>query len=449
MIPAGNFDNPSYWEKLSSINWKELFYSSDNRGVNLLLHLKELIKKDLKPDFILIDSRTGITDISGIAMTLLSDKVVTLAANNIENLIGTRNVMKSLLNRENSLSPNRIKLYFVLSRIPYYNSAEKKHIEAKIVSDAISYINEKGEIVDKAFVIHSDRELEEEEKFKINNTSSNLKTENSVPIEEDYLSLFEELTKGDLSGDEVQKFNNLREYSLLVEEAKSTEDNAIKIRLLKKALELNKNSHEVYCLLAITYNRLEQFEKSIESIKRAIEIDEFNSNYKWILSLNFKELNKFEEAKNLLFKIIEEDKDYHFAFGTLGHIFYEEEEFEKSLEYHLKYLEYASSSAHALNSVGNGYRAIGDFENAFKYTYKCLEIDPKHKYGTSTLAEIYAEKGNKNEFYKNLQLSFVFGMTSKEFQQIINLEKVYHGFKNEDRFMEILRDYRIKVSFPS
>ena len=76
---------------------------------------------------------TGITDISGISMTLLSDSVVTIAANNDENIIGTSKVIRSLLNEENNLKGKLPEIHFVLSRIPYYHNPDKKHIENRIV----------------------------------------------------------------------------------------------------------------------------------------------------------------------------------------------------------------------------------------------------------------------------------------------------------------------------
>lgn len=450
LIPAGNVSKNKYWKQLSSINWKELFYSKDNNGINLLLHLKEVIKKDLNPDFILIDSRTGITDISGIAMTLLSDKIVMLAANNEENISGTGTIIKSLLTEENNLMGKLPEVYFVLSRIPYYPNPEKKHIETRIINNAMESINSKEKLIDKVFVIHSDRELEEEEKFKINNISNDpLSDENNVPIDEDYLILFEQLTKGDLTGDEVEKFNNLRESALLIEDARNSKDNAIKIGLLKKAIELNNTSHEAYHLLAATYNQLESYEKSLEFIKKALEIDKHNSLYKWITALNLKGLDRINESTKILKEILKEDEGFYFAYGTLGHISYSQKEFKKALNYHLKYIEYNKDTPHAYNSIGNTYRMLGDYPNAFKYIYKCLELEPKSRYGTGTLAEIYAAMNNDDEFYKNLQLSFVFGMNSKEFQAIIDEEEIYERYFKEERFLNLLKIYRMKIVPPS
>ena len=63
------------------------------------------------------------------------------------------------------------------------------------------------------------------------------------------------------------------------------------------------------------------------------------------------------------------------------------------------------------------------------------------------IAEIYSELGNENEFYKNLQLSFIFGMTSENFERIIKEEEVYKKYFKEERFLNLLKTYRIKVNF--
>lgn len=449
LVTAGNIHSDFYWKNLSSLNWKELFYSDNNEGVNLLLHLKELIKKDINPDYILIDSRTGITDISGIAMTLLSDSVVTLAANNEENISGTAKIIKSLQKPENNLTGKLLKVYFVLTRIPYYSRPDKKHIEARIINQALNTVNHESILIDKVFVIHSDRELEEEERFKINQISTETKKNiDIVPIEEDYLNLFEELTKDDLSDDEISKFNNLRESELLIEEAKNENDNAIKINKLNKAIELNNKSHEAFSLLAEIYNDLRDYENSIKYSDKAIRIDSKNIEYSYNKAYSLFCLKRFDDSKIILNKILDRDSYHYSTLNLMGMIYYENEEFETALKYNQKLVEINPSYYGAYNSLGNNYRALGNFEKAFEYIYKCLEINPRSTYGTGTLAEIYAALGNYNEFYKNLQLSFVFGINSETFQKIIDTEKIYEKFYNEDKFLKLLKSYRIRVVFP-
>ena len=450
LIPAGNVKNNSYWKKLSSISWKELFYSKNNYGVNLLLHFKELIRKDFNPDFILIDSRTGITDISGITMTLLSDEVVMLAANNEENISGTARVIKSLLNDENNIRGIVPKIHFVLSRIPYYAKPEDKHKEVKIIKKAKSAINEDSDLIKKVFVIHSDRGLEEEESFKIDNFANLkiIKDKEETPIEEDYLSLFEELTKNDLKKDEVSRFNDLRESEILLEKAFKTDDNALRIKLLEQAIKLNKNSDEAYALLSSIYSEIGDFKTALYNINKALNIDKNNLTYLNVYANINKGIGKEKEAINTLLKVLSIDIKDELALIQIGSIYYNKKDYKKALDYRLKLLSFYPDSSRSYNGVGNLYRALGNYDKALKYIYKCLEIKPNSIHGTATLAEIFAAKGNDDEFYKNLQLAFVFGLDSDEFQETINKEVIYRKYFEDERFLTLLENYRIKVSFP-
>ena len=47
-------------------------------GIPFFLELKERIREEFNPDFLLIDARTGITEIGGVATTVLPEKVVVL-----------------------------------------------------------------------------------------------------------------------------------------------------------------------------------------------------------------------------------------------------------------------------------------------------------------------------------------------------------------------------------
>lgn len=447
LIPAGDIYSNEYWKKLSSINWKDLFYSEENNGVNLLLHLKELIKIDLNPDFILIDSRTGITDISGIAMTLLADSVVTLAANNDENISGTARIIKSLMNNENNLLGRLPKIHFVLTRIPYYSNPDEKHKEIRITRKALATINKDEKLIDKVFVIHSDRELEEEEKFKINTTSDvDSKIGQYVPIEEDYLALFEDLTIGDLTEDEISKFNNLKESELLIEEARNILDNAIKINKLKKAIELNSNAHEAMGLLAIAFIDIKNFEEGLSYAKQASGINECDLTYKYHIGYCLDELNRTEESIEILENILKINPRELHTLSFLGGVYNKKLDHKKALNYQLKLVEYYPDYDIGYNNLGNTYRLLKNNKKAFEYVYKSLELNPKSPFASGTLAEIYAEINNNDEFYKNLQLSFIFGMTSDDFEIIIREDEIYKKYFKEERFLDLLKTYRIKVN---
>ncbi len=96
LLPAGAAPSPAYWRQLSQLDWHALFYSEEAPGVPLFLELQERIAREYAPDFLLIDSRTGITEVGGATTTLLADRVICLLLNNRENLDGAREVLRSL-----------------------------------------------------------------------------------------------------------------------------------------------------------------------------------------------------------------------------------------------------------------------------------------------------------------------------------------------------------------
>jgi MinD-like ATPase involved in chromosome partitioning or flagellar assembly/Flp pilus assembly protein TadD len=447
IFPAGNLNSNEYWKNLSCINWKELFYSEESHGIELLLNLKEKVKQDYNPDFLLIDSRTGITDISGIAMTLLSDTIVTLAANNKENLTGITRVIKSLKNEANNLTGKLPDIFFVLSRIPFYPKPEDKHKEVRIINKAKNLINKNENLIDKVFVIHSDPELEVEERFKINyNPGRKLKS--IVPIEEDYLILFRDLTDGDLSVDDLKKFNRLKESELLIEEVKEINDNALKIKKLRKAIELNEDSHEAYSLLSWAYLDLESYHEALEFVNKAIELKKDYLNYQYDKATIFYLMDEIEESEKINLEIVKRKADHKYALSLLVLINKKKGKLNEALSYAHKCINIAPDDYKGYNSLAEVYRLLNDVDKAYECIYKALEINPKSKYATGTLAEINLQNNNYQEFYKNLQLSFVFGVNSKDFQRFINEDMIYRKVFNDEKFNKILENYRIKVEFP-
>ena len=82
LMPAGDVPTAEYWRRLARINWHDMIYSEGCRGIPFFLELKAKIETEFAPDYLLIDSRTGITEIGGIATTVLPDTIVCLRLKN-------------------------------------------------------------------------------------------------------------------------------------------------------------------------------------------------------------------------------------------------------------------------------------------------------------------------------------------------------------------------------
>jgi len=112
IMPSGRED-ALYSARLSSVDWSHLY--SKREGYLFFEELKAQWEKYLRPDYVLIDSRTGHTEVGGICTRQLADAVVTLFIPTEQNLGGLQKVISDIKGE----SPKReIKLHYVMSNVP-------------------------------------------------------------------------------------------------------------------------------------------------------------------------------------------------------------------------------------------------------------------------------------------------------------------------------------------
>ncbi len=120
IVPAG-YEDSNYKDKLQSFDWDKFYEQED--GAELFAGLRDEIKFQFdNPDLVLIDSRTGLTDIGGICTLLIPDKVVVLTGLNDQNIRGCKAVIDTIDKHsfyrmeENYLNP--ISIILVVSHVP-------------------------------------------------------------------------------------------------------------------------------------------------------------------------------------------------------------------------------------------------------------------------------------------------------------------------------------------
>ena len=112
VMPAGKKDE-EYQSALSRLNWKVLY--REKKGYFLMENLKSAIREQFRPDYLLVDSRTGLTDISGICTLQLPDLVVLLFSLNQQNIAGISPILRTI--RANRINRN-IATLLVASPVP-------------------------------------------------------------------------------------------------------------------------------------------------------------------------------------------------------------------------------------------------------------------------------------------------------------------------------------------
>ncbi|WP_417798948.1 KGGVGR-motif variant AAA ATPase [Terasakiella pusilla] len=114
LMSAGLADN-DYGGKLESIDWQDLYQNWD--GYLLMEDMRAQWEKVFKPDYVLIDSRTGHTDSSGICTRQLPDALVAMGFPNKQNLMGLAGVVFGV-RKEGGRNNSGINIHLALSRIP-------------------------------------------------------------------------------------------------------------------------------------------------------------------------------------------------------------------------------------------------------------------------------------------------------------------------------------------
>lgn len=191
LMPAGSAPSGEYWKHLTALFRHDLFKDADANGIVAYLELKARLEEELQADFLLIDSRTGITELAGIATTLLADKVVCLVLNNRESLTGTRAVLRSFRKVVRLHGQGSIEVVPVLSRVPEHDKTT--------ASQVLAFLNEPGPTPEDTlalkdiFALRTDPELARLEKLHVGSGEPARES----PLHQDYLALFPALVAVD------------------------------------------------------------------------------------------------------------------------------------------------------------------------------------------------------------------------------------------------------------
>lgn len=444
LIPAGNIYDNEYWKKLSMISWSDMFYGEDAKGIQFFLDLKHKIQQEINPDFLLIDSRTGITDISGITLRLLADEVVVLAVNNEENIFGSKMIIKNLLSKDAALFGKIPKLNFVLTRLPYTDSQEDKSKKERILSELTTSIKTEIGLNDFVInVIHTDRRLEEKERQLIGYSLE----EKGVSISNDYLKLFKLLTSDLLTEQELIKLENSKKAESEYVKSTQANDSVIKLKHIKRALELEPDNPNYLLSSSLTNYDLNNYEEALEQQFLLLEIENKNGELGAMVRSNiavmYLALNNVDEALKYVDEQISLEPgaiSLH-AYKTKSVILRRKgHQDDAKVIYDLILDEFKLADADLFNSRADYFRTIAEWDSAYNDIYKALEINNEHPVYWSTLSEINEAQGKMSEFYLNLSIALSKGLKLEDLETV---KDIYIKYQNDEKVIDLFSKYGI------
>lgn len=439
LIPAGNIEENEYWRKLARIDWADMFYSEKGQGLRFILDLKAKIEKEFSPDVLLVDSRTGITDIAGITLKLFADEVVILSSYNEEGLFGSKKIIKSLIDSSNTLFGKTPNINFILTRLPFKDEPGDK-VKEKILLEKVKddLIYDFGIPNLEISVIHSDRRLEENECQLIGYEYE----EKAVSVSNDYLRLFDHLTTGILTESEVQLFINKKNAEKEFNKSMNEKEAPKKLQFLDKAIELDSTKWEYLFERARFFTEAKKYNKAITDLTKALELNSKSAELHTTLSFCYANLNDLEKAKEYAFESLKLSPENVTTLTYLAIYFKKIGDNDQSLTFINKALEIDNTNEILYNSRADLFRLMGRIDEAFTDIYKAIELNSIKPILFATLAEIFASADKIEEFYYNLNIALGLGLKTENMQTAMD---VYDKFLNKVRFKNLLQKYNIDI----
>jgi MinD-like ATPase involved in chromosome partitioning or flagellar assembly len=253
LMPPGTLDD-TYSSRLSRLDWHDLY--ENKSGYLFFEDLKAQWQDAIDPDYILIDSRTGHTDVGGICTRQLPDSVVFLFFPNDQNLSGLRKVVSSL-DEENKLrtiaSDSPIEKHFVTSNVPDLDD------EDDILANRLVAFSRELNYKSLTATIHRYNSL-----ALLNQEIFTLKRPNTR-LAQEYRELTGEITRknfDDIDG-AVSYLTSMLSKDVSVGKGETA--------ILNKILSRHKNNPEVLTLMSKVSERQGDYGETIVLITRAIE----------------------------------------------------------------------------------------------------------------------------------------------------------------------------------
>lgn len=213
------------------------------------------------------------------------------------------------------------------------------------------------------------------------------------------------------------------------------------IKHLTKAIEIEPNYPIAIANLANSYNLLNDLDKALEYANKAIEK---NPNLDWAYSVKgnvFTKQGKLDEAEKTFGLAVKINPNSPEVYNTRGYFYEETGKFEQAEKDFIKAEKLGfPNKAMLYNNFAVLYRRKKEFDKALEYLVKAREENPDFPNIEGTLALIYADKGDRENFYKHLIIALEKGCPAWNYLNDPGFDK----YREEEKLNKLLESYKKK-----
>lgn len=297
IMPSGDTSTSSYTNKLASINWNSLY--REEKGYLFFEDLKQQWKAhdDIGFDYVLIDSRTGHTDVGGICTRQLPDLVVAMFVPTMQNIIGLKPIINEIRSEKSRLE-QPIDILFCASNVP--NLDDEQRILSDLLdcaADRLSYDKESLKIVHH----YASLDVLSHAIFSIDRPNTRLAREYSELSEAIIAHNYSDPDGAALA---LKKMQN--EVRVASQRRKSVQREAVEHHV-DKIFALHPNSGEIARLVARLRSSIGDIEGEIEALTAAIRSGDESTTLRGLRARAYQSMNLKDQSAADLNYIIDHE----------------------------------------------------------------------------------------------------------------------------------------------
>lgn len=211
------------------------------------------------------------------------------------------------------------------------------------------------------------------------------------------------------------------------------------IEYLNAGIELFPEYAIAYANRANSFNHLNDLIKAMEDVNKSLLL---NSSLDWGYSVKgniLTKLGKLKEAEDVFGLAIKLNPNSGDSYMNRGFFYEENEEFEKSKADYKKSEELGvQSKAMLYNNFAVLYRRLKKFDKAKKFIEKARKENPNFPNIDGTLALIYADQGDRDNFYKYLTIALEKGCPAWNYIK----DPGFDDFREEEKLKKLLEMHK-------
>lgn len=219
----------------------------------------------------------------------------------------------------------------------------------------------------------------------------------------------------------VQEYNKVLQENAELPDKKSLKTQEIIWTIYNKAIR--ENDHKV----------------KVHFFSEVLKLDPLNVHALIDRGISFKFLKEFGRAMQDLDTAIELNPNLAKAYLNRGYILEENGKYLEAIDDFDKAEELGfPNKALLFNNYAVAYRRLKDFPRAVDYVIKAIEYNPEMYQLYGTLALIYSDKGDDENFYKYIEICLEKGCQIKPY---VTEDPGFEKFKDSERFIGLLKKF--------